>query len=241
MCRGDTVGCICERSLLRASCVSCLPRQSTSPSSAVAKLFQSTLFSTGSDEISVRCYQDDAQTQQEMRYNRIVNLTFRVWIASDDAAAVAAKGFRFRHAASNSFDLDCWAGGWVSNNPGGNSWRQPFKTWWNVHHVPPSLLIFRRQPRIAQAYTFDPLANLTAAQAPLVLGGQQQLWTEQPGPQNLYSIVWPRAATSAEEFWSGPGDNISAALPCLYEPGYRFRNRRVQTIALRPFACDLTA
>jgi hypothetical protein len=29
----------------------------------------------------------------------------RVWISSDDAAAVAAKGFRFIHAASNSFYL----------------------------------------------------------------------------------------------------------------------------------------
>ncbi|KAH9960975.1 glycoside hydrolase superfamily [Lactifluus volemus] len=34
-----------------------------------------------------------------------------VWIPSEDAAAVAAKGFRFIHAASNSFYLDCGAGG----------------------------------------------------------------------------------------------------------------------------------
>ena len=99
-----------------------------------------------------------------------------------------------------------------------------------------------------QAYTFDPLANLTAAQAPLVLGGQQLLWTEQSGPQNLDPIVWPRAAASAEVFWSGPGGNVSAALPRLHELGYRFRNRGVQAIplqpewcALRPGVCDLTA
>ncbi|KAH9016351.1 hypothetical protein EDB85DRAFT_2155973 [Lactarius pseudohatsudake] len=77
-----------------------------------------------------------------------------VWISSNDAAAVAAKRFRFIHAVSNSFYLDCGAGRWVGNNLGGNSWGEPFKTWQN-------------------AYTFDPLANLTAAQAPLVLGGQQ--------------------------------------------------------------------
>ena len=101
---------------------------------------------------------------------------------------------------------------------------------------------------IAQAYTFDPLANLTAAQAPLVLGGQQLLWTEQSGPQNLDPITWPRAAATAEVFWSGPGGNVSTALPRLHELGYRFRNRGVQAIslqpewcALRPFACDLTA
>jgi len=29
-------------------------------------MFPSTLFSTGGDEINARCYQDDAQTQQEL-------------------------------------------------------------------------------------------------------------------------------------------------------------------------------
>ncbi|KAH9055259.1 N-acetylhexosaminidase [Lactarius vividus] len=237
--------------------------------SAVAKLFPSTLFSTGGDEINARCYQDDVQTQQELGgrtvaqaldmftqvthgalrslgktpvvWEEIVlsfNLTCRmiqsrcepsVWISSDDAAAVAAKGFRFIHVASNSFYLDCGAGELVGNDPSGNSWCEPYKTWQN-------------------AYTFDPLANLTAAQAPLVLGGQQLLWTEQSGPQNLDSIIWPRAAASAEVFCSGPGGNGSTALPRLHELGYRFRKRGVQTIALqpewcalRPFACDLTA
>ena len=28
--------------------------------------------------------------------------------------------------------------------------------------------------------------------------GQQLLWTEQSGPENLDSIVWPRAAIAAE-------------------------------------------
>ncbi|KAI9442927.1 N-acetylhexosaminidase [Lactarius indigo] len=234
--------------------------------SAVAKLFPSTLFGTGGDEINARCYQDDAQTQEDLGGRTVAqaldtftqathgalrglgktpvvweemvlnfNLTLSnetialVWISSDNAAAVAAKGFRFIHAASNSFYLDCGAGEWLGNDPGGNSWCEPFKTWQN-------------------AYTFDPLANLTAAQAPLVLGGEQLLWTEQSGPQNLDTIVWPRAAASAEVFWSGAGGNVSAALPRLHELGYRFRNRGVQTIALqpewcalRPFACDLTA
>lgn len=234
--------------------------------SAAAKLFPSTLFSTGGDEINEQCYQDDAETQQELAGRTIVqaldtftqathgalrslgktpvvweemvlgyNLTLSndtiamVWISSENAAAVATKGYRFIHAASNSFYLDCGAGEWLGNDPRGNSWCDPFKNWQN-------------------AYTFDPLANLTAAQVPLVLGGQQLLWTEQSGPQNLDSIVWPRAAASAEVFWSGPGGNVSAALPRLHELGYRFRNRGVQAIslqpewcALRPFACDLTA
>ena len=34
--------------------------------SAAANLFPSTLFSTGGDEINARCYQADAQTQQDL-------------------------------------------------------------------------------------------------------------------------------------------------------------------------------
>ncbi|KAH8992280.1 hypothetical protein EDB86DRAFT_3179047 [Lactarius hatsudake] len=210
--------------------------------------------STGSDEVIVQCYQDDAQIQQEMVLD--FNLTLSNYtIALGSALDIGPPNHLIwcvvclhRAFPSNTdpggHGLDCGASGWVDNNPGGNSWCRPFKTWKDAHHVPPSLLIFRRQPCITQGYTFDPLANLTAAQAPLVLGGQQQLWTEQPGPQSLDSIVWPRAATSAGVFWSGAGSNVSAALPSLHELRYRFRNRGVQAIALpyalRPFACDLT-
>jgi hexosaminidase len=111
---------------------------------------------------------------------------------------------------------------------------------------------------LLKAYTFDPVANLNTAQAKLVLGGQHLLWTEQSGPENLDPIVWPRAAASAEVFWTGPvvGDargasddrDVRTALPRLHELVYRFRRRGVRAIslqpewcALRPFKCDLTA
>lgn len=96
-----------------------------------------------------------------------------------------------------------------------------------------------------------------------MLGGQHLLWTEQSGPENLDPIVWPRAAASAEVFWTGPvinnggggngsgsddGRDVRTALPRLHELGYRFRRRGVRAIslqpewcALRPFKCDLTA
>jgi hexosaminidase len=79
--------------------------------------------------------------------------------------------------------------------------------------------------------------------------GQQPLWTEQSSPANLDSIVWPRAATSAELFWGGPmRTNVTSALPRLHELAFRMQQRGVQAIplqptwcALRPYACDLTA
>jgi hypothetical protein len=42
---------------------------------------------------------------------------YRVWISSQDAAAVAEKNFRFVHAPSDYFYLDCGAGEWIGDTP----------------------------------------------------------------------------------------------------------------------------
>ena len=60
------------------------------------------------------------------------NTIAMVWISSDDVKAVADKGFRLVHAASDYFYLDCGGGGWVGDNIDGNSWCDPFKTWQKV-------------------------------------------------------------------------------------------------------------
>ncbi|KAI0076763.1 N-acetylhexosaminidase [Panus rudis PR-1116 ss-1] len=235
---------------------------------AVAKLFPSHYFSTGGDEINANCYAQDPETQaslnatgrtfeqaldaftqtthkaiedlgktpvvwEEMVLEHNVTLSNEtialVWISSQNAKSVAEKGFKFIHAASDYFYLDCGGGGWVGANPNGNSWCDPFKTW-------------------QHSYSFDPSANLTTDEAKLVLGGQHLLWTEQSGPSNLDPIVWPRAASSAELFWTGPGGNVSTALPRLHDLSFRLQQRGVRSIplqplwcALRPGACDLTA
>ncbi|KAH9165985.1 hypothetical protein EDB89DRAFT_2233123 [Lactarius sanguifluus] len=92
-----------------------------------------------------------------------------VRISSDDAAAVVAKRFDFIHVASNSFCLVRRLTTSGEQQPRRQQRREPYKTRQNVRYL--SLLIFRRH-RIVWACTFDPLASLTAAQAPLVLGGQ---------------------------------------------------------------------
>jgi hypothetical protein len=81
----------------------------------------------------------------------------------------------------------------------------------------------------------NPLANRSATQAKLVLGSQQLLWTEQLGPQNLDSIVWP----CAEVFWTDPGGDIRTALSRLHEFGYWFRRRSAHAISLQPEWCEL--
>ncbi|KAK0449398.1 beta-hexosaminidase [Armillaria borealis] len=143
-----------------------------------------------------------------------------VWLSSDHAAAVAEKGHKFVHAASDYFYLDCGAGEMLANSVDQTSWCDPFKTW-------------------QKAYSFDPTANLTKKQSQLVLGGQHLLWTEQSSPSNLDPIVWPRAAASAEVFWSGSGRNGSEALPRLHDVRFRFNQRGVAAIALQPLWCAI--
>ncbi|KXN82648.1 Beta-hexosaminidase 2 [Leucoagaricus sp. SymC.cos] len=217
-------------------------------------MFPSKLFSTGGDELNTNCYAKDNQTQQDLKsqgktleqaldtftqaehsmleqagktpvvweemalehqvqlHNDTIVL---VWISSQHVAAVAQKGFRLIHAASDFFYLDCGAGDWLGDNIDGNSWCDPFKTW-------------------QKSYSFNPTNGLTADQAKLVMGGQQLLWTEQSGPSNLDSIAWPRAAASAELFWSGPGGDVRTALPRLHDVAYRFIQRGVKAIPLQP-------
>ncbi|KAG5732634.1 hypothetical protein E4T56_gene16912, partial [Termitomyces sp. T112] len=221
---------------------------------AVASLFQSKLFSTGGDELNSNCYTQDNATQADLAAQgktldqaldtfvqathaglrsvgkravvweelvldhpvTLANDTIAlVWISSTNAAAVAQKGYKLIHAASDYFYLDCGGGGWVGENVLGNSWCDPFKTW-------------------QKSYSFNPFANLTEEQSNFVLGGQHLLWAEQSGPSNLDPIVWPRAASSAEVFWSGPGGDVDTALPRLHDVSFRFQQRGVNAIALQP-------
>lgn len=94
-----------------------------------------------------------------------------------------------------------------------------------------------------QAYSFNPTSGLSSAEAKLVLGGQQLLWGEQSDSSNLDPTLWPRAAASAEVFWTGPlhpnGKPLSSAeaLPRLHDLRYRMVQRGVKAIALQPEYC----
>lgn len=75
--------------------------------------------------------------------------------------------------------------------------------------------------------------------------GQQLLWTEQSDPSNLDPIVWPRAASSAEVFWTGStlsdgsARNVNEALSRLHDFRFRLVQRGVRAIALQPLWCAL--
>ena len=95
-----------------------------------------------------------------------------MWISANNVASVVKKGYQVIHASNEYFYLDCGAGGWLGQNPLGNSWCNPFKTWQKV-----SCSIFlasRAVEAVLQAYTytFDPLAGLRPSEYHLVLGGE---------------------------------------------------------------------
>ncbi|KAG8760348.1 N-acetyl-glucosamine-6-phosphate deacetylase [Serendipita sp. 396] len=221
-------------------------------------------FSTGGDEINKNCYTEDPVVQYTLKRTgqtldqaiaKFTNRTHQtlfdngkipvvwqemildhgdlglkketivlVWVASSHAKKVAKTGHRIVHAPSNYFYLDCGQGPWIGNIPDGHSWCDPFKHW-------------------QRAYSFDPLADLTPSEAKLVLGGQQLLWTEQSDPLNLDSILWPRAAASAEIFWTGPDHplggplNGTEAMPRLQDLRYRLVQRGIAAHALQPEYC----
>lgn len=83
---------------------------------------------------------------------------YRVWISSQHVGAVAQKGFRLIHAASDFFYLDCGGGGWLGNNINGGSSCGVYKTW-------------------QKSYSFNPTNGLTGDQVNLVLGGSFLLVT----------------------------------------------------------------
>ena len=75
------------------------------------------------------------------------------------------------------------------------------------------------------------------------------MWTELSSPQNLDPITWPRAAASAEVFWSFPVSttnssealNTSAtnALARMHDVRYRMVQRGVNAIVIQAEWCAL--
>ncbi|KAF8991506.1 glycoside hydrolase family 20 protein [Hymenopellis radicata] len=236
---------------------------------SVTDIFPSTYFHLGGNKVNEACYHDDTETHdavtnhgaleietafpgalstflQTMRGAiRAAGKTPVVWddsvsgnltLGPDDdkpivmvwhmnatdsgfVASIADKGLRIIRADADYLYLDCGGGDWMINGEA-TSWCDPFKTW-------------------QRKYSFDPKAGLSEEQAALIVGGQQLLWSEQSSPPNLDTIVWPRAAASAEVFWTGAGGNVSDALPRLQEWAYRIGKRGISPIPLQPMWCAL--
>jgi hexosaminidase len=92
-----------------------------------------------------------------------------------------------------------------------NDWCGPTKSWQLV-------------------YSHDPAANLSAAQAKLVLGGEVALWAETIDPQNFDTLAWPRTSAAGEVLWSGRTD-ASGQNRSLMDAAPRLNEMRARMVA----------
>ncbi|UZJ56163.1 hypothetical protein CBS101457_005483 [Exobasidium rhododendri] len=224
-------------------------------------------FSTGNDEINAHCYGlaagDNAGIDKILKpfvdaiHTHLVGLkrtpvvweeaaiTFpetgkilkpgtivEAWTSSANVEKIlqSNKDVRIIHAPSDYFYLDCGMGGWLSNSADGQSWC-PFVSW-------------------QKQYSFDPLnGTANVVDGPKrVLGGESALWSEQVDSGNLDSLLWPRALSGAEVFWTGADftangkqekRSLLQAENRLHEMRGRVRAMGVLTSPIQPLWCAL--
>ncbi|KAI1756556.1 glycoside hydrolase family 20 protein [Xylaria castorea] len=134
------------------------------------------------------------------------------WLGDEAIAALTAQGHKVITSNYNFWYLDCGRGQWL-NFAGADlatyypfpDWCSPYKNWRLV-------------------YSYDPRANLTGAQAELVVGGELAAWSESIDDATIDDILWPRASAAGEVLWSAPkGRSQIEAAPRLAE----FRERLI--------------
>ena len=118
----------------------------------------------------------------------------QTWLSTDSIAQTTGQGYQTLFGEYSWWYLDCGFGQWVDPNvtnaqtpivPPYTDYCTPYKSWREV-------------------LAYDPIANLTAEQNSLVIGGEAHMWGELTDPTNLDGKVWPRASAAAEVLWSGP-------------------------------------
>ncbi|CAG8519768.1 10694_t:CDS:2 [Funneliformis mosseae] len=148
----------------------------------------------------------------------------QVWTTQEIIKNVTERGYKVITGSADFWYLDCGHGGWVGDNPNGNSWCDPFKHWQRI-------------------YSYNPTMNLTKEEAKLVIGGEALLWSEQADPTNFESKLWPRASSAAEILWSGNYDEsgnlrtTKEALPRLNDWRFRMVARGIKAEPLQPLWC----
>ncbi|CAO3669088.1 unnamed protein product [Umbelopsis ramanniana] len=119
----------------------------------------------------------------------------QVWVGSSGVKATTEMGYKTVVSSSDYWYLDVGYGKPRSNpypdvaGAGYNHWNR--------------------------VYSYDIRANLTKAEADLIIGGECTLWGELADHTNFEGKIWPRASAVAERLWSGyetsSGENITSA------------------------------
>src|SRR5690349_19381546 len=119
----------------------------------------------------------------EYHFNLPKDTVIQVWIGSEGVKEVTSKGYKTIVSAQNFWYLDLGFGR-PRSNPYPEVQGAGFNHWNRV-------------------YSYDMRANLTKAEADLILGAEATMWGELADPNNVEDRLWPRAAAFAERLWSG--------------------------------------
>ncbi|GJJ15499.1 hypothetical protein Clacol_009777 [Clathrus columnatus] len=201
----------------------------TSIFSSAASIFPSKYISTGGDELNANCYDDDAETQAELKASgQTLEEALDTFVqATQSTLTKVGKIPIISEEMVLDYNLtlsnDTIAIVWISSQDVPSVVQRGFRVIlgasdflflvlnvglqdcgggeWVGDDIANSWCDpFKTWQKI---YSFDPFANLTSEQTKLIVGGMTLLWTEQSDPSNLDPIVWPRAAAAAEVFWTG--------------------------------------
>lgn len=118
-------------------------------------------------------------------------------------------------APSDYYYLDCGRG----NMFGGNSWCEPYKTWWTI-------------------YQFDPEDYIKDDS---VLGGQVAAWSEVISEGVLHATLWPRAAALADKLWGvKQSTDLKAIVMRLNNLAQKLNQMGISAGAVTDGRCELT-
>ncbi|KAK0617931.1 glycoside hydrolase family 20 protein [Bombardia bombarda] len=148
------------------------------------------------------------------------DVVVQAWLGDESVSTLTGKGHKVIDSNYNFYYLDCGRGQWITQDNGAaydafypfGDWCDPFKNWRLI-------------------YSHDPVHNLTAEQAKLVLGGEVAVWAETIDPMNLDTIIWPRAGAAAEAWWSGRIDPATGENRTMLEITPRLAEVRERLVA----------
>ncbi|KZV60324.1 glycoside hydrolase family 20 protein [Peniophora sp. CONT] len=226
---------------------------------AAAKMFPGAYFSTGGDEVNMRCYEEDEDTAAELAEKGLTAVKALDGFTEAVHGALKEEGKTpvvwqemVLNYAVSSLSPETLVMIWISSAHAAAIASQNYR----IVHSPsdyfyldcgtggwlgddPTGISWCDPFKTWQkAYTFDPLASLSPDQHHLVMGGQSLLWAEQADSDNLDQLTWPRAAAAAEVFWTGGKRGSSKeALGRIHEVAFRMKKRGVRASPLQPHWC----
>lgn len=228
---------------------------------ATLKLLPGQYFSTGNDEVNLKCYGVKNESDiDESKLKPFVKKAHDVIRQAGKTPAVweeAAINFpRTGKILSKGTLVQAWTtpdnvGKILASNPDVLLLHSPTPYFyldcgrgeWLTNTTDPSYCDF---VPFGKMYSFDPTNGTDASNAHRVIGGEACLWGEQSDGTTADNLIWPRTGAAAEVFWTGkkktyngkqtPLDLIEATKR-LNELRYRFVARGVRATPVQPQWC----